>query len=362
MRSENTDISNRGVQFQVEKSTNNINPVELVSQKLSEWEHSSAGFLFPSGMSAVSILLNLLRKKEKTQVIVIGLLYSESYTLLMSSGHSDAWQAVFLELDELDRLPSILSEKTAMIITETITNPLGEVPDLDKIGKIANSHGVPFVVDNTLATPVNCQPLSFGVDYVIHSTTKFLSGSNDHAGGAVLVKNPENALLLENFQKYWELKISPFEAEILWARMQDFEKRMERFHENGEAIAHFLAEHSAVAHVYHGSLSSHPSYSNAKKLLSGNGGVVSFTLKNDTENGLMKFYDNDFSSILKAPTIGSNQTLICPYPMLSHYFDSDTELEEIKLPRYLIRVAAGCETETDNILTDLNDALKRTIL
>jgi cystathionine beta-lyase/cystathionine gamma-synthase len=115
-----------------------------------------------------------------------------------------------------------------------------------------------------------------------------------------------------------------------------------------------------VDHVYHASLSSHLSFSTAKKLLSGNGGVVSFTLKDDSEKGLSSFYDKDFSSILKAPTIGSNQTLICPYPLLTHYFDTDAELEEIKLPRHLIRVAAGCETEIDTILADLNHALKRT--
>ena len=360
IQNENADFSNNADFFQTEKSLNNSNPVELVSQKLSEWEHSSAGFLFPSGMSAVSILLNLLRKKEKAQVIVIGLLYSESYALLMSSGISATWKALFLRLDELDSLPEILSEKTAMIITETITNPLGEVPDLEKIGEIANAYGVPLVVDNTLASPANCQPLDFGVDYVIHSTTKFLSGSNDHAGGAVLVKKPEDALSLENFQKSWELTISPLEAEILWVRMQDFKERMERFNTNGTAIAHFLAAHSAVDHVYHASLSSHLSFSTAKKLLSGNGGVVSFTLKDDSEKGLRSFYDKDFSSILKAPTIGSNQTLICPYPLLTHYFDTDAELEEIKLPRHLIRVAAGCETEIDTILADLNHALKRT--
>jgi len=123
----------------------------LISQRLCEWEHASSGFLFPSGMSAIFAVLNLLRKKEKPQVIVIGLLYSESYTLLMDSGLSSNWEAIFLGLAELERLPEILSDKTAMIITETITNPLGEVPDLEKIGNIANSFGVPFVVDSTLA-------------------------------------------------------------------------------------------------------------------------------------------------------------------------------------------------------------------
>jgi len=333
----------------------------LISQRLCKWEHASSGYFFPSGMSAIFAVLNLLRKKNKTQVIVIGLLYSESYTLLMDSGLSSNWEAIFLNLDEIESLTGILSDKTAMIITETITNPLGEVPDLEKIGKIANSFGIPFVVDNTLASPKNCQPMDYGVDYVIHSTTKYLSGTNDHAGGIVLVKNNENSLSMENFQKNWGLTISPLESLVLWNYMQDFEERMDRFNSNGAVVANFLEGHSAVSRVYHASLPSHPSFHNAKKLLSGIGGVVSFTLKDESEEGLQIFHDSEFSNILKAPTIGSNKTLICPYPMLTHYFDTDKELEEIKLPRHLIRIATGSETNLDSILADLDSALLRTI-
>ena len=357
----NTGLKNIAKLSELENSQKYISQRDLISQKLCEWERASSGYLFPSGMSAIFAVLNLLRKKEKTQVIVIGLLYSESYTLLMDSGVSSNWETIFLRLDELESLAEILSDKTAMIITETITNPLGEVPDLEKIGKIANSFGVPFVVDSTLASPKNCQPMDYGVDYVIHSTTKYLSGRNDHGGGIVLVKNKEDAHALENFQKYLGLTISPLESVILWECMQDFEERMERFNSNGIVIANFLAEHSAVARVYHASLPSHSSFLTAKKLLSGIGGVVSFTLKDESVEALQNFHDREFSSILKAPTLGSNQTLICPYPMLTHYFDTDQELEEIKLPRHLIRIAAGCEKDLESILVDLNGALQRTI-
>ena len=108
-------------------------------------------------------------------------------------------------------------------------------------------------------------------------------------------------------------------------------------------------------------MNSHSSYYTAKKLLSGNGGVVSFILKDESENALKKFYDREFSSIIKAPSIGSNQTLICPYTLLTNYFYTDAELKEIKLPRHLIRISAGCETEIDGILEDLDFALRRTI-
>ncbi|MEE2600442.1 MAG: PLP-dependent transferase, partial [SAR324 cluster bacterium] len=249
---------------------------EAVTKQLCAWENAAGGLLFPSGMAAIMAVLTLLQKKEKPRLIVIGLLYSETYSLLMDSRRFTSYEAVFIGLHELDRLAEVLTKDTAMVITETITNPLCGVPDLERIGKLANAQGVPFVVDNTLASPVNCQPVDWGADYVIHSTTKYLSGTNDHAGGAVLVKCPEKAKGLKKFQQNWGLEISPLETEVLQKRMLDFEERMQRFNENSLAVAHFLEAHSAVNRVYYACSPSDVSSSAAPKLLSGNGGVVSF--------------------------------------------------------------------------------------
>ena len=134
----------------------------------------------------------------------------------MNKGRSFRWEAEFVEPKELETLPQIISEKTAMIVTETITNPLVEIPDLERVGEIASAHGVPFVVDNTVASPANCQPMDYDADYVIHSTTKYLSGSNDHAGGAVMVKNSSEASTLDNFQRCWGMRISTLESAALW--------------------------------------------------------------------------------------------------------------------------------------------------
>ncbi len=333
---------------------------EAVTKQLCAWENAAGGLLFPSGMAAIMAVLTLLQKKEKPRLIVIGLLYSETYSLLMDSRRFTSYEAVFIGLHELDRLAEVLTNDTAMVITETITNPLCGVPDLERIGKLANAQGVPFVVDNTLASPVNCQPVDWGADYVIHSTTKYLSGTNDHAGGAVLVKCPEKAKGLKKFQQNWGLEISPLETEVLQKRMLDFEERMQRFNENSLAVAHFLEAHSAVNRVYYACSTSDVSSSAAPKLLSGNGGVVSFVLKNDTEDNLRRFYDGEFTSIFKAPTLGSNETLVCPYSLLTHYHDSDEDLLEIELPRHLIRIASGSENEIDPIIADLHSAFART--
>ena len=333
---------------------------EAVKKQLCEWENADYGVLFPSGMAAIMALMTLLWKKGKTRLIVIGLLYSETYSLLMNYGRSLKFDALFLGLHEMDRLNRVLTKNTAMVITETITNPLCQVPNLELIGKLANAQGVPFLVDNTLASPANCQPINWGADYVIHSTTKYLSGTNDHAGGIVLVKCPEKANALINFQKNWGLVISPLEIKVLLQRIHDFEERMMRFNDNNLAVVQFLEAHSAVEKVFYAFSTSNFPNSNATKLLSGCGGVVSFVLKNNTEGNLRNFYDGKFSSIFKAPTLGSNKTLICPYTLLTHYFDSEKDLQEIELPRYLIRIASGSERKIEPIIADLNSALART--
>mgnify|MGYP001479196348 CR=1 FL=1 len=334
--------------------------INAVTKKLCEWENASSGLLFPSGMAAIMALITLLQKKEKTRLIVIGLLYSDTYSLLMDSGRFPEFDSIFLGLDQLDLLPEILTNETAMIITESITNPLCEIPDLERIGKLANENEVPFLVDNTLASPANCQPINWGADYVIHSTTKFLSGTNDHAGGAILIKCQEKAYELKKFQKNWGLEISTLEAKVLHKRMRDFFERMIRFNENNLTIANFLKSHSAVDRVYYAFSNSKCTKSTVSKFLSGSGGVVSFVLRNDSEENLRNFYDGKFSSIIKAPTLGSNQTLVCPYTTLTHYRDTDKDLLEIGLPRNLIRIASGSEKEINPIIKDLNSALSRT--
>ena len=217
------------------------------------------------------------------------------------------------------------------------------------------------MVDNTVASPANCQPLDYDADYVIHSTTKYLSGSNDHAGGAVMVKNSSEASALDNFQRCWGMRISPWSRQLSGNVCRTFKNGWNALTLTALSLAEFFSVHLAVDFVYHPSLNSHSSYDTAKKLLSGNGGVVSFNLKDESENALKKFYDKEFSSMIKAPSIGSNQTLICPYTLLTNYFFTDEELKEINLPRHLIRISAGCETKIDGILEDLDFALKRTI-
>ncbi|MBF0240731.1 MAG: PLP-dependent transferase [SAR324 cluster bacterium] len=326
--------------------------------RLCDMEHARYGFLFPSGMNAIATLFSILRTETKNQMVCIGHLYTDTYSLLtygkLRSGRPDN---IFLNTHELDQLPGILHENTAAIITETITNPLNDVPDLRKISEIARQHNIPVLVDNTFATPFNCNPLDFGVTAVIHSTTKYLSGANDHAGGAVLVNDETLARKIETFQQAWVNRMSEFETSVLWDHMQDFEQRMVRFNHNALQVAQFLEQHPAVQQVFYNQNPSHDDYAVAKSLLRGGGAVVSFTLKNDSLQGLTQFYNASLQPIIKAPSLGSNTTLVCPYTLLAHYHESDETLTELGLSRYLIRIAVGCEEDLSQIIDVLNQAL-----
>ncbi|MGK5091059.1 PLP-dependent transferase [Deltaproteobacteria bacterium TL4] len=357
-----TVLSSRNIEFLMNDTPAQETNIALkqVSQQLCTMEKAHQAFLFPSGMNTIATLFSLLRSPKKSQIIAIGHLYTDTYALLtydrLRIGSS---QNVFLDSNEIDQLPDVITEQTAAIITETITNPLNDVPDLEAIAKTAHQYHIPFIVDNTFATPYNCNPLTLGADYVVHSTTKYLNGTNDHAGGAVLVRNAQQAELIQQFQQQWHNQLSPLEAEVLWEHLQDLDERMPKFNQNALKVATFLNAHPAVQKVYFNALPSHSSYEVAQKILRGPGSVVSFVLKENHLEALRRFYNAPLDPILKAPSLGSNQTLLCPYTLLAHYHEEDRLLAELHLSRYLIRIAVGCEETIEPILAGLQRGLEQ---
>lgn len=322
-----------------------------VADALCRLEGGTHAFLYSSGMSAITRVLDLLRRPEKPQVVAVGHLYNDTYQTLRLGPNK------FVGVDELDAFEGIVSDRTAAILTETITNPLSDVADLHLLSRVARSHGIPLVVDNTIATPANCHPFEHGADFVIHSTTKYLNGANDHAGGAVIVRDPLLAKRLADCQLLLNDQMSPLEAGALERNLASFPTRMRQFNENAQKVAEFLAGHRGVERVFFNSLPSHRSFSTARRLLRGPGSVISFTLVQATWEKLRAFYDSELRGIVKAPSLGSDVTLLCPYTLLTHYDDTDEELAEIGLPRFLVRISVGCEGDIDPVIGSLDAAL-----
>lgn len=327
-------------------------PRATVLKTLMDWEGAGAGWLFSTGMAALVGVFEALVTEARPRVIVMGHLYSDTHVILGELPW--AWgplEAEFLQADETARLESLLDDRTAMVFVETVTNPLIEVPDLPMICAICVNHSVPLVVDNTMATPINLKPLAMSADVVVHSTTKYFSGTNNHGGGVVLVRNATSELAGRLAERRTDRQddMSPREAAVLAGSLPTFPERMERFNENGRAVADFLRAHGAVARVYFPE--ELPSW------LGGAGSVVSFTLEEDSLEALVDFYETPMPSIRKAPTLGSDKTLLCPYTLLTYYHRDDEYLADIRLPRHLLRIAVGCEENLDAVFADLNRAL-----
>ncbi len=332
---------------------------QQVLERLCYLEHAEHGLLYPSGMSAVSSVISLLRRPDKPKVIVIGLLYTDTYGFLESTYRGKKDTALYLKTDDIKVLEQYLDDQTACILTETITNPLLEIPDLETLGQLARKYQIPLVIDNTLATPINCRPLDWGADLVIHSTSKYLSGGNDHGGGAVLFRKEHWKWSFEHHHDQWGLDPWEPEIQILQQNLENFEERMLRFNLNGDKVAKFLKNHPEVEKVYHGSLVQKKDLS--PKWLSGFGSVVSFTLRSGDLESLRQFYDHLPAPLLKAPSLGSNQTLVCPYALLAHYHEPSSFFEYHGISKHLIRLAVGCEHDLDPIIGALEEGLNQTL-
>ena len=340
-------------------TSSSLKATKKICAQLIEWEEAKECFMFPSGMNAVATAMELARRrcqsKQPKRFVAIGLLYTDTYSLLMfDKWRGGSGEPIFLNTDELEQLEEVLEDKSvAGIVTESITNPLGEVPDIPRIQAIARKYEIPVIVDNTLAGPTNAQPLVWGADMVIHSTAKYLCGNNQHGGGVLLTRYGYWSAQLKAFQSEWQNFMSPWEVLALFDCMENFPERMERFNSNGVQVAQFLEVHPKVRSVSFNQLPSHSSHELAKKLLKGAGSLISFVLQNDNLDGIRRFYDADLRPIHKAPGLGSNTSMICPYAMLAHYRASDQELEELRISRYLVRLAVGCEKNLDQVMAAL---------
>ena len=336
--------------------------VQRVADVLIEREAGTGAFLYASGMSAITRVLDVLRVPGKSQVVAVGYLFNDTYKgLQLAPRRAHEAPNRFLGVDEVGMLDDAVLDETAAILTETITNPLGDVPDLAELSRIARRHGVPLVVDNTMATPENCRPLELGADIVIHSTTKYLNGRNDHGGGAVIVRGSREAALLAERQARWSDGMSPLEAAVLEGNLATLPERMRRFNANAARVASMIAAHPGAGRLWFNGHPSHRSYATARRVLKGTGSVISFTLARDTREGLEAFYDSALAGIRKAPSLGSDATLLCPYTLLTHFEDTDEALAAAGLPRFLVRIAVGCEETIDPVLESLDDAFRRSL-
>ena len=329
------------------------NPTQHVAEKkLADLEGAESGLLFSSGMSAITTTLLAMLSKGH-HVVVADDCYRKTTQFCEQVLQKFGISATFVPAGDLEAIRTALRQETRVIVTESPTNPHMNVTDLTGLVAIARERRVKVVIDSTFATPFNQRPLSFGVDLVIHSATKYLAGHNDLIAGAVL--GAEGLIsAIRDFRGTLGSVIDPHCAYLLIRGLKTFALRTARQNETAARLAKALEAHPKVRRVYYPGLESHPHHKVASEQMSGFGGVVSFDIDGDQQQ-TFAFLDG-----LRVPCMGASlggvESIVSHPATLSHHELSREERLEIGIVDELVRYAVGIE-DTEDILADVAQAL-----
>lgn len=336
--------------------------VDTVAAKIAALETHGLGFeaeavMTSSGMSAIStLLLGLLKKSDK--VLTQGNLYGGTTELFNQIFGAMGIETVLAELQNLDEVEAALRRDPAikMLYCETPANPTLACVDIAALAEIARRHGAWSAIDNTFATPLLQQPFAAGVDFILHSTTKFLNGHGNSTAGLVVGRDRDlMRKKVWNAMKLVGTNCSPFEAWLTHNGLKTVALRMERHCSNAQQLAEFLEQHPAVARVNYPGLASHPDHELAKRQMHGGfGGMLSFELRGGLEAGIRAMNRVEFCTL--APTLGDADTLILHPASMSHLRVPREIREQNGINDGLIRVSVGIENAAD-IIGDIERAI-----
>ena len=314
-------------------------------------------YLQSSGMAAIStLMMSTLKAGDKvlSHYSLYGGTQEQFNTLLPTFGVD----AVIADLRDLNLAEDMLKQHPAikMIYLETPANPTIQCVDIEALTKLGKQYGKIIACDNTFATPYLQQPFKYGVDFVVHSTTKFLNGHGTAIGG-VFIGRDLDAMKGRTYKIFKALggSSSPFDAFLLVNGMKTLEVRMERHCSNAEKVAALLNTHKAVASVNYNGLPSHPDYAVAKKQMRHPGAMMSFELKGGLQSGIN--FMNKLQLCTRTVSLGTCDTLLSHPASMTHYSVPKEQRERYGITDGLIRMSVGMENIAD-ILSDLDQALK----
>jgi cystathionine gamma-synthase len=251
-------------------------------------------------------------------------------------------------------MEAAINPKTRMLVSESPTNPHLSVVDVERFAQIGRTHGVETLIDATLATPYNVRPLDAGVDYVLHSATKYLAGHNDLLAG-VIIGDAEKIEPVRKLRGIMGSINSPHNMYLLERGLKTFELRMQRHNQNGLEIARFLANHPRIEKVYYPGIETHRYYEVARRTMRGFGGLVTFLVKNADWRETAAIVDKVRIPRI-APSLGGVESLI-EQPLVMSYFECTPEQrKQYGISDNMIRMACGIEN-TEDLIADLKQAL-----
>ena len=331
------------------------NPTQrVVERKLAALDGGEQALLFSSGMSAFVGLL-MAKVSSGDEVIFFDECYHRSREFCAK--HLSRFGVVThqVKTGDYEAMQSAITPRTKMLISESPTNPHLSIIDLEKFAALGRDNGVETLIDATLATPYNIQPLQSGINYVVHSATKYLGGHNDLLAG-VVVGDADALAPVENLRGIMGAVNSPHNIFLLERGLKTFGLRMERHNTNGQAVADFLESHPRVEKVFYPGLESHAYHEVARRTMCGYGGLVTFTVKDADWKATAEVVDAvEIARI--APSLGGAESLIEQPLVMSYYEATPDERREWGITDNMIRVACGIEN-TEDLINDLSQALE----
>lgn len=324
---------------------------------LTELEAGEEAVVFGSGMAAVHASLLAAGVKAGASVVAAQDLYGATYNLLARFFGDLGVETHFVDLTDLERTAEILEQvRPTALIMEGISNPLLKVADIPRVTTLAQAVGALVIVDNTFTTPYIYQPLADGVDYVVHSTTKYLAGHGDALGGAVIGAASRMDGVREVLKQVGGC-LGPNEAYLTLRGLKTFPLRMRQQCANAYEVASWLASQKEVQRVYYPGLGAHPQHDLAQQLYKGRGygGMIAFEIAAGDQSRVFRFF-NALDLCLPATTLGDVYSLVLYPPHSSHRTMTSEERSRAGIGPGLVRMSVGIEEAAD-IINDLEQAL-----
>lgn len=335
--------------------TRSSNPTrQVLEENLAAIEGGKYGICFASGMSAVDSVMKLLSAGDHviSSDDVYGGVSRHFNRVLVRYGLTFS----YVNSSDSEAVRKAIRPETKMLWVETPTNPLLKVTDLAAMADIAKAHGLYLGVDSTFATPVFLRPLEYGVDIVMHSTTKYLSGHNQIIGGAVITNRQDIYDEMKFIQKTIGAVPSPFDCWLTLLGLKTLHLRMQRHTVSAQRVAEYLEGHPKVSKVTYPGLASHPQHEIAKSQMSGFSGMISFELKGGIPAG--KAVMNNVKLCGLAESLGAVETMITHPATMTHVDVPAEEREARGLTDGLVRLSVGIE-DVEDIVADLEQALDK---
>lgn len=322
-------------------------------------ESGEAAYAFASGMAAMHAALLAAGVRAGSTVVAAMDVYGATYTLLNRLFAELGATVRFVDGADLAAVETALAQlKPAALVAEIISNPLLKVANVPALSGLTRRYGTQFLLDNTFATPYLFTPLSYGVDFVIHSATKYIGGHGDVMAG-VVVTSAANRRKLYDLTLITGGNLGPFEAWLALRGLKTLPLRVRKQFDNAARLAAWLAEQPQISRVNHPSLPDHPQYELARELFEGRGfgGVLSFEIAGADKESVFRFMER-LKLCLPATTLGDIYTLVLHPATSSHRALTPEARAQIGIGDGLIRLSAGIE-EVDDIIADLAQALSK---